>query len=122
MKVEVLKPFRARSKGEIVQHNPGEKIQIRVDKVPPLLNAGVIRLLEPLDKAEEPIAAKIYSHILQDTIWVAFDSTFTGDADGILVYSIEEIRMMRGADEHTMRMLHACKKELGGVLVKGGKS
>lgn len=71
-----------------------------------------------LNDAGKPVAAKIYSHILQDTVWLALDPTFTGDGDGTPVYTIEEIRMMRGADEHTMRLLHACKKEMGGILVK----
>lgn len=115
---EVLKPFKAKCKGLVVQHNPGERLQVKIKVVPSLVSGGFVRLLEPLDKIKSPIAAKIYSHILQDTVWVAFDSIFTGDDDGIVVYSIEEIRMMRGADEHDMRLIHACKKEMGGILMK----
>jgi len=116
MKAQVLRCFKARCKGQIVQHNPGEKLQVNVKVVQPLVNGGFVRLLESLDKAQKPIAAKIYSHILQDIVWLPLDPAFTGDGDGIPVYSIEEIRMMRGADEYNMRLLHAIKK-IGSRLI-----
>jgi len=76
---------------------PGAIITIpRPEKAQALIQSGHVRPLLPPDEA--------------------------GDTDGIPVYSIEEILMMRGADEHTMRLLHACKKELGGCLIKGGQS
>jgi|SRR3990170_8729585 len=123
MKLIVLKHIRLRKAGKVFDIQPGAIITIpRPEKAQALIQSGHVRPLLPPDEAGKPIGAKIYSNILQDTIWVAFDSTFTGDTDGIPVYSIEEILMMRGADEHTMRLLHACKKELGGCLIKGGQS
>ncbi len=118
MKVEVLKPFKARSKGEIVQHNPGEKLQIRVDKIPPLLNAGVIRLLEPLDKAKEPIAAKIHSKILNEDVWVLTHSEALAFVpDGEIYYLPEEIRYLKGGDAEEIKAVHRVKRALGGKLI-----
>ena len=123
MRLYVLKPIRLKRAGKLFDVSPGAIVEIsKPEKAQALIDGGYVRPLLPPDEAGKPIGAKIYSNILQDTIWVAFDSTFTGDTDGIPVYSIEEILMMRGADEHTMRLLHACKKELGGCLIKGGQS
>lgn len=63
-----------------------------------------------------PVAAKIFSRTLKDHIWVAIDPTFQTD-DGIPVYTPEEIQGLKGADPHTIRLIHTCKKEMGGKLV-----
>ena len=70
-----------------------------------------------VDSSSTPVAAKIYSRILQDTVWLILDPSFIGDGDGVPVYSIEELRMMRVAPEEEILQVHTIKKELGGVLV-----
>lgn len=67
-------------------------------------------------EGSKPIAAKIYSHILQDTVWVALAPTFQTD-DGIAVYTPEEVRGLRGASPEDIRAVHRVKRELGGHLV-----
>ena len=123
MRLFVIKSIRLKRAGKLFDVSPGAIVEIsKPEKAQALIASGHVRPILPPDEAGKPIAAKIYSHILQDTVWVAFDRSFTGNGDGIVVYSIEEILMMRGADEHTMRMLHACKKEIGGVLTSAKES
>jgi len=118
MTVEVLKTFKAKCKGQVVQHNPGEKLQVIIKVVPSLVNGGFVRLLEPLDKAEEPIAAKIYSRILDDTVWVVtHPGAICFVPDGEIYYLPAEIRNLRGASPDEIRQVHMIKKELRGVLV-----
>ena len=77
---------------------------------------GILR-----SEGEKPVAAKIFSHILQDHVWIALDPTFKAD-DGIPVYMPEEIRNLRGATPEDIRTFHRVKKELGGQLISVNQS
>ena len=77
---------------------------------------GILR-----SEGEKPVAAKIFSHILQDHVWIALDPTFQAD-DGIPVYMPEEIRNLRGATPEDIRTFHRVKKELGGQLISVNQS
>lgn len=117
MRLFVIKPICLKRAGKIFDLAPGAIVEIaKQEKAKTLIDSGYVRPLLPPDEAGKPVAAKIYSHILQDTVWLALDPAFAGDGDGIPVYFIEEIRMMRGADEHTKKLLHAIKK-IGSQLV-----
>ena len=72
---------------------------------------GILR-----SEGETPVAAKIFSHILQDHVWIALDPTFQAD-DVIPVYLPEEIRNLRGATTEEISAVHRVKKELGGKLI-----
>jgi hypothetical protein len=50
-------------------------------------------------------------------VWLSIDPSFIADGDGIPVYTIEELRMMRGATPKEAGQVHMIKKEIGGVLV-----
>lgn len=63
-----------------------------------------------------PVGTKIFSHILQDTVWVAIDPIFQAN-DGILVYYPEEIQNLKGATPDEVQAVHRVKKELGGKLI-----
>lgn len=67
-------------------------------------------------EGRRPIAAKIYSHILEDHVWIALDPPFQAN-DGIPVYLPEEIRNLRGATPEEIRAVHRVKKEFGGKLI-----
>lgn len=71
-----------------------------------------------LDSSGTSVAAKIYSKVLRDTVWLALDPSFIGDGDEIPVYTITELRMMQGATPEEIRQAHMIKKEIGGVLIK----
>jgi len=118
MRLLVLKSIKLKKAGRLFDISPGGIVEIKDPrKAQHLIQAGYVKPLPPPDQAGKPVAAKIYSHILQDTVWLALDPSFVGDGDGIPVYTIEELRMLKGADEGTIKLLHACKKEVGGVLV-----
>ncbi len=117
MIVEVLKAFKARCKGRVVQYNPGEKLQVKITVVSPLVNGGFVRLLEPLDKAKVPIAAKIFSKTLNEAVWVVtHPEAISFIPDGEIYYLPEEIRYLKGADAEEIKAVHRVKRELGGRL------
>lgn len=138
MKCEVIKSFRARSKGEIVQHNPGEKIQIRADKVPPLLNAGVIRLLEPSEpptRLEDILNMPLSQfkkagllcrvrcgHLNGEDIFIASGEkeAAIGRAEGLTVYLADElIELVKGKPSpDVMRQFQEAKKIFQGILIE----
>jgi hypothetical protein len=63
-----------------------------------------------------PVGTKIFSHILQDTVWVAIDPIFQAN-DGIPVYYPEEIQNLKGATPDEVQAVHRVKKEFGGKLI-----
>ena len=115
MRLYVRKPIRLKIAGRLFDIQLGGIVEIKDPrKAQGLIESGHVRPLLPPDEAGKPIAAKIYSHILQNTVLAGAIPTFTGDGDGIPVYTIEEIRMMRGASPDEIRTIHNIKKELGG--------
>ena len=88
-----------------------EAIEKMVKKIP-----GILRI-----EGDKPIGAKIYSHILQDHVWIAISPSFQPD-DGIPVYYPEEIRNLKGATPKEINIIHLFKKELGGKLVAVGNN
>lgn len=76
--------------------------------------SAIPSILKP--EGMRPIGAKIYSHILQDTVWVAIDPTFQAN-DGIPVYYPEEIQNLKGATPDEVQAVHRVKKEFGGKLI-----
>lgn len=69
-----------------------------------------------MQEGNKPVAAKVYSRILQDQVWIALAPPFQAD-DGIPVYLPEEIRNLRGATPDEIRAVQRVKKELGGKLI-----
>lgn len=118
MTIKVLKPFKAKCNGRVVQHNPGERLQVKIKVVSSLVSGGFIRLLEPMDKAMEPIAAKIYSKILDDTVWVVtHQDAICFIPDGEIYYLPEEIQCLKGASLEDIQTIHRIKRALGGKLI-----
>lgn len=114
----VLRPFRLQRQGRVALHKPGEKVRVKISVVPPLVNGGFVRLLEPLDKVVEPVAARIYSRILDDEIWVVtHPEAMSLVPPGEVVYLPEEIRGLRGASPEDIKAVHRVKRELGGELI-----
>jgi len=68
--------------------------------------------------SHRPYAAKIYSKILNDTVWVVTHiSAISFIPEGEIYYLPEEIRGLRGATPEDIQAIHKVKKELGGHLV-----
>jgi hypothetical protein len=87
---------------------PGKKVALSVEKAAPLITGGK---LIPLGK----VAYKIFSGILQANIWLVADEEdrkalrkSLGAAEAI--YTVDEIRMMKGMDADSLRRIHAAKK------------
>lgn len=117
MKAQVMKSFKARYKGQVVEHSPGEKLQVNIKVAQPLINGGFIRLLESLDTTGKPYAVKIFSKILNDTVWIiTHPDAISFVPDGEIYYLPEEIRNLRGATPEEVSAVHQVKQSLNGVL------
>lgn len=63
-------------------------------------------------------AAKIYSKILNDTVWVVtHPEAISYVPEGEIYYLPEEIRNLRGSTPEGLQAVHKIKKEIGGQLI-----
>ena len=127
MKVRALRELRFKtSKGEITV-KPGQVFKPAEPEK--LIHAGLVEpVILPPDQVGRPYAAKIFSRILDDIVWIVTSpEAIAFIPAGEIYYLPEEIRNLRGASAEEICQIHMIKKELGGKLIvvnnrEGGKS
>lgn len=120
MKVRALRGLRFKtSKGEIfIKHGQVFKPSEPSDASELIKGGFVEPVILPPDQAGRPYAAKIYSKILNDTVWVlTHPSAIAFVPDDAVTYLPEEIKNLCHATPEEIRQLHRVKKELGGKLI-----
>src|SRR3972149_1387052 len=125
MKVRALRKLRFKtSKGEIfIKHGQVFKPSDPSDASELIKGGFVEPVILPPDQVGRPYAAKIYSKILNDTVWIVTSPEAIAFIPAREIYYLpEEISNLRGASAEEIRQIHMVKKIIGGVLVKGGKS
>src|SRR3972149_2070769 len=120
MRLFVIKSIRLKRAGKLFDVSPGAIVEIsKPEKAQALIASGHVRPILPPDEAGKPIAAKIFSKILNDTVWVVTSpEAICFIPDGEIYYLPEEIRNLKGATPEEIRQIHMVKKEIGGILVK----
>jgi len=68
----------------------------------------------------DPRAIKVASEVLQVDIWIAFDKDFEAD-DGLAVYYVDELPLLRGKDLIEMQAVQRVKLEFPGCKVTDRK-
>ena len=124
MRLYVLKPIRLKRAGKLFDVSPGAIVEISSpEKAQTLIDGGYVKPLLPPDEAGRPYAAKIFSRILNEAVWVVTKpEAISYIPDGEIYYLPEEIRNLKGATPEEIRMIHSIKKELGGRLVSAKES
>ena len=120
MKIRALKELRFKtSRGEIfIKHGQVFKPSDPSDASELIKGGFVEPVILPPDQVGRPYAAKIYSKILDDTVWVlTHPSAISFIPEGACVYLPEEIRNLRGVIPEEISAIHRVKKELGGKLI-----
>lgn len=118
MKLLVLKPIKLKKSGRLFDVSPGAIVEISTpEKAKTLIESGHVRPLLP-DEVGKPYAVKIFSKVLDDTVWIiTHPDAISFVPDGEIYYLPEEIRGIKGASPEEIRLIHTCKKELNGQLV-----
>ena len=119
MRLYVLKPITLKKAGHLFDISLGAIVEIsKPEKAQTLIDGGYVRPLLLPDEAGKVQAARIYSHILQEEVWViTYPEALSLIPDGEVVYYPEEIKSHKGASPEEIRQIHKIKKELGGRLV-----
>lgn len=119
MRLYVLRPIKLKKAGRLFDMFPGSIVEIlRPEKAKALIDGGYVRSLLPPDQAGKVQAAKIFSKVLDDVIWVVTGpEALSLVPEGAIVYLPEEIRNLKGATPEEIRTIHKIKVELGGKLI-----
>ncbi len=75
-----------------------------------------IQALEVVETNQSIQAVKIYSHVLDDEIWLIFDRSFVPH-DGLACYYAEEISLLEYKTQDELREIHKVKLAFPGCRV-----
>ncbi len=107
MKYKVLDSFRALTSEGEMELQPGQVITLPHDKAIRLLNESKIT---PIGK----VAYKVYSDILQTTLWIVDTAQDMGNlrSQGIkkAIYSHDEIKKLNGLSKDSLKEIHKVKE------------
>jgi len=125
MTLEVLISFKVRINGKEITLHPGQTIKVQEGVARKLLAERKVQIGGDLNvQGEENKFApvKIYSHLLNDTLWVCWDEEEMKElmAQGIKepVYIAEEIPILENKAKVLLKNIHQVKKFFPGALVK----
>lgn len=118
MRVKALKKLTFNTSKGIVTIEKGKIFKPADSEL--LIKAGLVEpVILPPDQAGRPIAAKIYSKILDATVWVVtHPDAICFIPKGEIYYLPEEIRNLRGASPEEVRQIYMMKILLNGRLVE----
>ncbi|HBO83539.1 MAG TPA: hypothetical protein DD641_00815 [Deltaproteobacteria bacterium] len=121
MKLFVLKPIKLKKAGRLFDITPGAIVEIKDPrKAHTLIESGHIK---PSDETGKVHAARIYSKILCEEVWVVTSPEAISYIPNDEIYYLpEEIRNLKGATPEEIRQIHMIKKEIGGCLVSAKES
>lgn len=118
MKLYVLRTIKLKKAGRLFDIKKTAAVSVsKPDSAQALLDSGHVRACQPGD-IKKPFAARIYSKILNDEIWVVTSpEAIAFVPDDTVTYLPEEIQNLRGSTPDEIKAIHMIKKSIGGKLI-----